>query len=78
MSILLASLAVVRTAVSLLLLSSSHSGCLCNADAIPAALNIAAGVLDHDGNAARVDAMLLLRDFAYSTDEYCLPYTSFH
>ena len=78
MPILPASLAVVRTAVASLLLSPSHSGCLRNADDIAAALNIAAGVHDRDGTAARVDATLLLRAFAYSTDEYCLPYTSFH
>ena len=69
MPILPASLAVVRTAVALLLLSSSHSDCLRNADDIAAALNIAAGVDDRDGTAARVDATLPLRAFAYSTDE---------
>ena len=77
MPILPASLAVVRTAVALLLLSSSHSDCLRNADDIAAALNIAAGVHDRDRTAAWVDAMLLLRAFAYRTDEYCLPYTHF-
>lgn len=70
MPILPANLAVVRTAVVSLLLSSSHSGCFRNADNNSAALNIAAGVHDCDRIAAQVDATLLLRVFAYSEDEY--------
>ena len=61
-----------------LLLSSNHSGCLLNANHIAAALNIAAGVHDRDRTAARIDVTLFLSVFAYSTDEYCLHYASFH
>ena len=74
MQILPASLTVVRTDVASSLLSSSHFGCLRNADDIVAALNITTRVHDRDGTAARVDVTLFLRVFVYSTDEYCLLY----
>ena len=76
-----------RSSPPALLLSARPWRCCCWPPVTPAvfvmpatlrALNIAAGVHNRDGTAARVDATLLLYAFAYSTDEYCPPYTSLH